>query len=296
MATALGVHRALQLAQLAAFLALVPAVKPHWEGIVHALGGPKWANVLGVTALHALVLLLGNAFFYALYVGRFPSIEAHKVLRAPWPWACSEEQRTAFTALVLSGAGLTVLNLCIAVPMAVLNYDVATKLGHSAAIEAYPTIPRVVASILAFTLIEDALFYWAHRSMHSRWLYPHVHKVHHRFTHSVSIAAEATHPFEFVLGNALPFVAGPLLTGAHLFTLYMWTVWRIGETVANHSGYDLPWSVYSLIPGQGTATAHDLHHSVNTGNFSSFFTHWDSWCGTAIHEGTGRREGHSKSN
>ena len=52
--------------------------------------------------------------------------------------------------------------------------------------------------------------------------------------------------------------------------------------MAHHSGYDFPWSMFTLIPFQGSALEHDLHHSKNTGNFGSFFTWWDYACGTQI--------------
>jgi sterol desaturase/sphingolipid hydroxylase (fatty acid hydroxylase superfamily) len=55
------------------------------------------------------------------------------------------------------------------------------------------------------------------------------------------------------------------------------------ETMAHHSGYDFPWSMFTLVPGlQGSAEEHDLHHSVNTGNFGSFWTWWDRACGTQV--------------
>lgn len=48
-------------------------------------------------------------------------------------------------------------------------------------------------------LLSDALFYWTHRAMHeSKWLYRHIHKVHHEFKGSLSIAAEYAHPVEQV--------------------------------------------------------------------------------------------------
>lgn len=115
-----------------------------------------------------------------------------------------------------------------------------------------------------------------------------MHKFHHAWTQTTSIAAEATHPVEFVLCNVVPFAAGPLLLGSHLATLYVWTVWRVLETVAHHSGYELPTSMFTLLPFQGDAGAHDLHHSRGggispaSGNFGSFSKLWDRLFGTEL--------------
>lgn len=58
--------------------------------------------------------------------------------------------------------------------------------------------------------MEDAWHYVAHRIMHHRLLYKHVHKIHHEFSAPFGLAAEYAHPIEiFVLG--LGTVGSPLL-------------------------------------------------------------------------------------
>ena len=49
--------------------------------------------------------------------------------------------------------------------------------------------------LLVFVLAEDTVFYFAHRALHIRWLFSHVHARHHRFRHVRSYVAE-------VFGNA----------------------------------------------------------------------------------------------
>ena len=55
---------------------------------------------------------------------------------------------------------------------------------------------------------------------------------------------------------------------------------RVGETLDGHCGYDFSFSPYRLIPLSGSAEYHDFHHSRNVGNYSSFFSIWDSVWGT----------------
>jgi len=54
--------------------------------------------------------------------------------------------------------------------------------------------------------------------------------------------------------------------------------------VEGHSGYDFPMpisillgNIFIIIPFIGISSEyHDFHHSKNTGNYSSFYSFWDS--------------------
>jgi sterol desaturase/sphingolipid hydroxylase (fatty acid hydroxylase superfamily) len=277
-------------AQLAAFLALPELVlKPHWNAILGLFGGDAArANILGVPLLHLAVLLSFNLLFLFVYALHSPFFEKYRISRKPWAWRpeASKEEREGFWPLAAVGAAATLFNIALTVPLSAGNFDLAVKLGHSAALEDFPPTWKIAARILLFMVVEDFMFYWSHRTLHAvPFLYRNVHKFHHRWRQSTSLAAESTHPVEFVLGNVIPFAAGPLLAGAHLSELYLWTLWRIGETVTNHSGYDFPWSVWSILPFQGSAFAHDAHHALNVnGNFASFFMWNDRFWGTEVPE------------
>jgi sterol desaturase/sphingolipid hydroxylase (fatty acid hydroxylase superfamily) len=43
-------------------------------------------------------------------------------------------------------------------------------------------------------LVNDFLFYWAHRALHHPKLYGRIHKQHHLFKQTIGIAAEFAHP------------------------------------------------------------------------------------------------------
>ena len=42
------------------------------------------------------------------------------------------------------------------------------------------------------------------------------------FGNSIGIAAEYAHPVETVIGNVIPFWAGPVLMQANLWTMLLW--------------------------------------------------------------------------
>ena len=132
-------------------------------------------------------------------------------------------------------------------------------------------------------MINDFAFYWAHRALHHPLLYARIHKQHHQFVASIGFAAEYATPLEGLLANTIPTLLGCFIFGSHFFTILVYFILRIWETVESHSGYDFPWSVWSLFDWQGGAAAHDFHHSHNIGNFGGVcFSFWDSLMGTNV--------------
>lgn len=140
--------------------------------------------------------------------------------------------------------------------------------------------------------MEDTIFYWIHRTLHHPKLYPLIHKKHHEFYTTVSISAEYAHPLEFAFGNTFPVFAASKLLGSrmHLVTVATWLIIRIGETVDGHSGYEFSWSPYRLLPFSSSSEYHNYHHSHNVGNYESFFSFWDTICGTNSHFNKYRKE------
>ena len=250
-------HVALALGQLFALLAAPQLLwRPRWAAFVDFVGGERAANVYGNAAVATAVLVLLNAFFYALYRARSPAVERFRVVARAWPWDGAPAEAAAFAAVVRRGAALAALNAALAVPLGAAGYAGVKALGYSAAADAFPSALAMAAQLALFIAMEDVLFYIGHRALHHPAVYAHVHKVHHAFTRSVSIAATATHPVEYILSNVLPFVAGPTLAGAHCATIYVWTIFRVGETVFHHSGYDfVSLSRTTLRPPAAPATA-----------------------------------------
>ena len=138
-------------------------------------------------------------------------------------------------------------------------------------------------SLLGVLVVHDAYFYWTHRLLHTRWLYRHVHAVHHRSTNPTPWAAYAFHPAEALLEGAVVF---PLIL---LFPLHQavfggfLTVVLVANVVG-HLGYEfVPARVRHGWLGRHltSATHHNLHHQLFTKNFGYYFMHWDTWMRTA---------------
>ncbi|MBL8950379.1 MAG: sterol desaturase family protein [Myxococcaceae bacterium] len=122
-----------------------------------------------------------------------------------------------------------------------------------------------------FALVTDTTFYWLHRTLHRPFWFRRIHRLHHDFRYVRGLSAEYSNTLED-LGNFITSFAGPVLLGAHPFTVLVWFFLRMLETVDAHSGYAVPWSPW--------ASRHAYHHEFNRGCFGAFFALWDRALGT----------------
>ena len=142
--------------------------------------------------------------------------------------------------------------------------------------------------LFVFAALDDFLFYWMHRALHTKWLFKNIHGIHHRILTPWAVTGHYMHPVEYVATGLLMLV-GPVVLGAHVATVFLWIAFRQWEAAEGHSGYDLPWSPAKLFPGGNGAVHHDLHHAKIHGNYAGYFPHCDRWFGTAIeHDRTAR--------
>jgi methylsterol monooxygenase/4-alpha-methyl-delta7-sterol-4alpha-methyl oxidase len=149
-------------------------------------------------------------------------------------------------------------------------------------IDTFPGHKEIILHVLFMMFTEDLCFYWSHRLLHHRKVYPIIHKTHHEYFNSVSICALYAHPFEFLFSNTMSTAMGFLILGpnAHIASFYIWLTIRIFETIDGHCGYEFSWSPFRLLPLSGSSEYHNFHHSHNLGTYGSFFTFWDTVCGT----------------
>jgi len=197
-----GVASAVALLIVAFLIAGLPAlVAPHWDAFIDQwLGTDDFTvYVAGNFAVAFATTVVGNLMWLAAYIVQWPYLEQFKVnAAAPWPWTLPAKERGRFWHLVRASVGWSVVNGMIILPVAsALNWDVAKFFGFRAR-GPFPSMAEIAGSLVIFALVEDFLFYFAHRLLHeNKTLYVKVHKMHHVYTYTVAIAVLHLRAFFF---------------------------------------------------------------------------------------------------
>ena len=238
----------------------------------------KWQQYLFlVVTWHNVLTIVCNCFMMCIYKLNWNFFERYKIQTEPWPW---EDNYEEWMVLLKKSIKQVAINSLMIQPVAIFLSLIPRgfQVEFSFDEKDLPDTKTLALSITFFMLVEDFCFHHLHKLLHTKKLYRMVHKVHHTHKVTISIAAEYAHPLEFVLSNMIPFATGPLILQnyTHFYTLMVWFVVRMMESIDGHCGYEFSWSPYRLIPFSTSASYHDFHHSHNIGNYSSFFQLWDS--------------------
>lgn len=114
-----------------------------------------------------------------------------------------------------------------------------------------PGPAEIARGAILCVFLREIIFYYVHRLLHHPFLYPAVHKPHHRFTAPVALAAQYATVTEHILANILPLALPPQILKCHAITTWVFLAFSLLETTTVHSGYDF---------FSGSAKMHDLHH------------------------------------
>lgn len=232
---------------------------------------------IALTVIIAVRYLLVSGLFYWLLWGRGRGkVRAVKLMNQPLKTgAVAKEIRWSLIASAI-----------YAVPIAVVLE--LWQLGGTAIYSDLSSYPLwyLPLSIGIYLVLHDTYFYWIHRLMHLKALYPIMHRVHHDSIPNNPWASFSFHPWESAAGAvfipALLMII-PIHVGGVLLILLIMTL----NAVLNHSGYEVfpTWWLKGW-PGRNLITAahHDLHHKRYTYNYALYFRFWDKLMGTDIME------------
>ena len=126
----------------------------------------------------------------------------------------------------------------------------------------------------------------------TRWLFRHVHGVHHRSRQPSPWAAYAFHPVEALI-NGLVTPLALAVVPVHGGVLLLFQLHQILRNAHGHAAVEtMPCGFTHHWLGRlfTTTTHHHLHHETATGDYALWFTFWDRWCGTLRPDYTARFE------
>lgn len=139
-----------------------------------------------------------------------------------------------------------------------------------------------IFSVLVFIVAHDFYFYWTHRFMHWKKIYPYVHKIHHLSHDPTPWAAYAFHPFEAIIQAGI-FPILVFIVPVHPLAILVWGLYQAGLNVMGHSGFEFFPSGFTngkITKWHNSSTHHNLHHKYATGNYGLYFNFWDRVMGT----------------
>jgi sterol desaturase/sphingolipid hydroxylase (fatty acid hydroxylase superfamily) len=231
---------------------------------------PQLFFALTLAGLHTLSFLGGTAVYQWLH--RKKLYPQHMVASGAAPPAALH--REMVREVLLGQPIFGVLSYFVVYPL-------WTRMGGTMDMSSWPSPLTFLWQFLVFVLVNDTIFYFSHRALHTRWLFKKVHVRHHRFRFVRGLVAEYAHPVED-LANFVAFMAGPVLLGSPFLIVASWVFFRMFETVDAHSGY-------AFTP---CASRHAFHHMYAArGCYGSFAGLWDRVLGTESEWKKWRAEG-----
>ena len=116
-----------------------------------------------------------------------------------------------------------------------------------------PSFFIVMRDVIGCWLCQEFVFYYIHRLLHTKLLYP-LHKKHHEFSTPTILIAQYCGVVEAMVANLFPAAIGMRIMEVHITTGVLWTSIMIITIITDHCGYYLPFIKSPQL--------HDYHHLV----------------------------------
>lgn len=131
----------------------------------------------------------------------------------------------------------------------------------------------------ALAIFDLEYFIWHYVHHKVRFLYRHVHSIHHHYSSPSSWVTQYLHPYELISVGIFT-TTSPWFFNPHPLTQWSFMLFSIIVSVDAHIGYDLPFLPHHWAPFWGGSIKHDMHHQRPLTNFQPFFSWWDRLFGT----------------
>lgn len=226
---------------------------------------PIWAVIVGSSLRYLLFAGMAYGLFYGWKRKSWSYMKIQP--RFPKPAAVRTELRYSVSTMVIFGVVIWAVLFSPLRRYTRLYYDIHL---HSRL--------YVAASVLIAIFIHDTYFYWTHRLMHWKKIFPYVHHIHHRSHNPTPLAAFSFHPLEALVEvGVLPVIVCTIpihRRAVAIFGLYM-----ILMNVIGHLGYELYGAGFmqkKWLRWLNTSTHHNMHHHYGKHNYGLYFNIWDT--------------------
>lgn len=229
-----------------------------------------WQVLIGTSIRYIIFAGIAYFVFYILRNQRW----RHRKIQPRRPSAQSIKTEVMFSASTIV-IFATVIYLTVFSPLRSL-----TRIYDS--VDAYGVLYLLVSFPLIL-LLHDTWFYWTHRLMHWKAIFPYVHKVHHLSHNPTPLAAFSFHPLEAIVEiGVLPVIA--FILPVHSWILALFGIYMMASNVIGHLGFEIfpKWFITNKVTRMfTTSTHHNLHHRFGKGNYGLYFNFWDRLLGTS---------------
>ena len=225
-----------------------------------------------ILILFGYYLIPAGSIYFILYVWKRKKLTKYRIQeRYPGIKSIRREIKWSLITILISSVLVTILVLLVRSGYSKMYFN----------IQDYGWTYFLVSTIL-FIVLYDTYFYWLHRFMHLKKVFPVVHRVHHMSSAPTPWASLAFHPLETIL----EFMIYPLaifLFPLHPVCILVFVIYNIILNTGGHMGFEMtptrflhhPFFKFGL-----TVTHHEMHHRNVKHNYGVYFNIWDRIMGT----------------
>ncbi|KAH8336112.1 hypothetical protein KR074_003297 [Drosophila pseudoananassae] len=230
-------------------------MQEQWENLLAVSGEDPWRLwVLGSTVVIFSVYWIYAALFTLMDITNKPKfLRRYKIQPGQNEPVDLKKLWNAVKVVIFN---LTVVNVLTSWAV----YELVYKTENSRDIRQLPTFKRTIRDLVVFVILEEIMFYYAHRLLHHKSIYKYVHKKHHEWTSPIAAITLYAHPVEHIVANLMPVALSIAFLGTHVALAWVIFALAIVNSMSDHTGYSFPWS-------GGSVKFHDYHHAKFNYNY-----------------------------